>query len=104
MSAFAYVKQYCSRIGFCNFPEVFHEHQRRAARYPGFVSLRRLLPLDDAPADEIVTLLEFSNADLMLKWRGSDDHAWVKSQYEKWWTKPPEMLLYMTEDERVTAQ
>src|SRR5262245_29479360 len=98
MSAFAYVKQYFSPEGIEHFPEVFPEHKRRAAQYEGFVSLRRLLPLSESPPEEVVTLLEFSGKDLMLRWRASDDHKWVADQYGKWWVKPPEMLLYSSDD------
>ena len=35
---------------------------------------------------------------LMLAWRASDDHKWVAGQYGKYWTQPPEMLLYSSED------
>ena len=68
------------------------------AQYEGFVSLRRLLPLVESPPGEVVTLLEFSDAELMLRWRASDDHAWVKDQYSQWWLNPPEMLLYSSEE------
>ncbi|MEX0643134.1 MAG: hypothetical protein WD468_10565 [Pirellulales bacterium] len=98
MSAFAYVKQYFSPEGTNRFPEVYRNHKQRAARYEGFVSLRRLLPLTEATPDEVVTLLEFTDATLMLRWRGSDDHAWVAAQYGQCWVKPPEMRLYSSEE------
>ena len=59
MSAFAYVKQYFSTEGIAHFPAVYCEHKKRAARYEGFVSLRRLLPLCESSPDEIFLLLEF---------------------------------------------
>ena len=98
MSAFAYVKQYFTPEGVRRFPDVYREHKRRASRYEGFVSLRRLLPLAESPPNEVVTLLEFSDKELMLSWRGSEDHAWVAGQYGQWWTKPPDMLLYSSEE------
>ena len=98
MSAFAYVKQYFSSDGISQFPDVYREHKQRAARYDGFVSLRRLLPLAESSPNEVVTLLEFSNKELMLRWRASDDHKWVADQYGQWWLKPPEMLLYSSEE------
>jgi heme-degrading monooxygenase HmoA len=98
MSAYAYVKQYFSDEGVRNFPDVYREHKQRAARYPGFVSLERLLPLVASSPNEVVTLLEFMDKDFMLSWRASDDHTWVKNQYEQWWLKPPEMLLYSSEE------
>jgi hypothetical protein len=98
MSAFAYVKQYFTSDGVVRFPNVFREHKQRAARYEGFVALRRLLPLAESPPNEVVTLLEFSDKDLMLSWRGSEDHAWVAAQYGQWWIKPPEMLLYSSDE------
>jgi heme-degrading monooxygenase HmoA len=98
MSAFAYVKQFFSAEGVERFPAVFREHKHRASRYEGFISLRRLLPIADSSTGEIVTLLEFSEKDSMLKWRGSEDHAWVASQYGQWWLKPPEMHLYTSDE------
>jgi heme-degrading monooxygenase HmoA len=98
MSAFAYVKQYFSSEGINRFHEVFREHKQRAARYEGFVSLRHLLPLGESRPNEVVTLLEFSDKTLMLRWRGSEDHAWIAAQYGRWWEKPPEMLLYSSEE------
>jgi hypothetical protein len=98
MSAFAYVKQYFSPEGVGRFPEIYREHKRRAARYNGFVSLRRLLPLGESSPGEVFLLLEFSDKNLMLDWRGSDDHKWVAAQYGQWWVKPPEMLLYSSDE------
>jgi heme-degrading monooxygenase HmoA len=98
MSAFAYVRQYFSSEGINHFREVYREHKQRAAQHEGFVSLRHLLPLGESLPNEVVTLLEFSDKALMLRWRGSDDHAWVAAQYGRWWVKPPEMLLYLSEE------
>lgn len=98
MSAFAYVKQYCTPEGLERFSDTYREHKKRAAKYPGFVSLRRLEPLAEATPGEIFSLLEFTNKDLMLAWRASDDHKWVAQEYGKHWTKPPEMLLYSSDD------
>lgn len=98
MSAFAYVTQYFSSEGINHFPEIYQEHKKRASRYDGFVSLRRLLPIGGSPANEVVTLLEFSDKTLMLTWRASEDHAWVAAEYGRWWVKPPEMLLYSSEE------
>jgi heme-degrading monooxygenase HmoA len=98
MSAFAYVKQYFSAEGIERFADVYHEHKLRAARHDGFVSLRRLLPLAESPPEEVVLLLEFTTKELMLRWRSSNDHKWVADQYGEWWLKPPEMLLYSTEE------
>jgi heme-degrading monooxygenase HmoA len=98
MTAFAYVKQYFSPGGIAHFPDVYREHKRRAGRHDGFVSLRHLLPLAESPPSEVVTLLEFSDKEHMLRWRASDDHAWVRDQYSQWWLQPPEMLLYSSVD------
>src|SRR5215208_6022633 len=98
MSAFAYVKQYFLPEGMRHFPEVYREHKTRATRYEGFVSLRRLVPLDESSPDEVFLLLEFTDKELMLRWRRSEDHQWVAGQYSQWWVKPPEMLLYSSEE------
>jgi heme-degrading monooxygenase HmoA len=98
MSAFAYVKQYFSPEGVNHFPGVYREHKERASRYEGFVSLRHLLPLGESLPNEVITLLEFSDKAHMLRWRGSEDHTWVAAQYGRWWVKPPEMLLYSSEE------
>src|SRR4029079_2004585 len=98
MSAFAYVTQYFTSEGIRRFPEIYREHKRRAAGHQGFVSLRRLDPLAESPPDEIVTLLEFTDKELMLRWRASPDHDWVKGQYGSGWSKPPVMLLYSSND------
>jgi heme-degrading monooxygenase HmoA len=98
MSAFAYVKQYFSREGTKNFPEVYREHKKRAACYEGFVSLRRLVPLVETAPNEVFLLLEFTDTELMLRWRRSEDHEWVAGKYSQWWVKPPEMLLYTSEE------
>jgi heme-degrading monooxygenase HmoA len=98
MSAFAYVKQFFSPQGVSRFPEIYREHKKRASTYEGFVSLRRLVPLAESPSNEVVTLLEFSDKSRMLAWRASDDHQWVAAQYGQWWEKPPEMLLYSSDE------
>lgn len=98
MSAFAYVRQFFSPEGVSRFPDVYREHKQRVSRYEGFITLRRLLPLAESPPNEVVTLLEFTDKSLMLTWRASEDHKWVASQYGKWWVKPPEMLLYSSDE------
>jgi hypothetical protein len=97
MSGFAYVIHYFNDQGAKRFPELFVEHRRRAQTYQGFVSLRRLIPDGEPRPSEVTTMLEFSDQELMMKWRASQDHQWVAKQYSQFWIKDPHVVLYTAE-------
>lgn len=97
MTGFAYVIHFFNDEGLRRFPEMFAEHRRRAAKYPGFVSLRQLHPFAEIKPEGTFTMLEFSDEQLMLKWRASDDHKWVVEQYKRLWTKDPQVILFTSE-------
>src|SRR3954447_20886248 len=98
MAAFAYVRQYFLPEGIENFHQIFPRHRIRVAQFAGFRSLRHLLPLEESNSAEIVTLLEFETPTQMLIWRASEDHECIRAEYSKCWLKPPEMLLYSSDD------
>jgi len=97
MRGFVYVVHYFSPEGSRRFPEMFREHQQRAARYAGFVALHHLKPMQPIRSDGTFTLLEFADEQLLLKWRASEDHKWVAAQYRTHWTRDPDVLLFTSD-------
>ena len=93
MSVIVHVRHFLNRKGERAFPQLFEEHRRRAAAFPGFVSLRHSPPVVGDSTSEIEMTLEFADESLLQNWRSSPDHAQVAAAYQPSWIREPEVTF-----------
>ena len=97
-SAIVVVRQFVLPERAGEFVEVFRLHRELAAKQPGFVSLRLLVPAHHGHEGEVVVVLEFLSSDELCAWRLSDDHAAVAEKYRRLWAREPIVEFFSAED------
>jgi heme-degrading monooxygenase HmoA len=91
MGAFVHVRHFLTPAGWEAFPRLFAEHQRRVARFPGFVTLRHSKWSASPPLTELEVILEFESEALLKVWRSSAEHTQVAAEYRPFWARDPEI-------------
>ena len=94
MKYLVHVRHFVSSSGRRKFPAVVRQNRRLASAYPGFVALRRFIPLPPARPGEIHVMLEFSGLRQLMRWRASPGHRRVAAAYVLCWSKPPEVQFF----------
>jgi len=81
------VKHFLNEEGRAIFPDWVRETREVLKKYPGFVSLQRIQPLNQP--EECYMLLSFESMKDLKNWSASDEHKEIMNRLKPYRTQPP---------------